>query len=86
MHKLYEAALERARQIKLDRDKLYGESWFNTTLDYLVTAAQHKLARVQRTEGDGKRVDDLLDAINYTAFAVARIIAVEAWERKDDGE
>lgn len=58
----------------------YGEpSWSLMSVDDMIGGAKYKLerARVTRSKSLNKSIDDILDALNYCAFIVARLKRLE---------
>jgi len=71
-------AFELANKIRKERRGTYSDNWALMSLSSLLYAAVYKIERARFTEDEKKRLDDLIDALNYIAFAVARHVEGKA--------
>ena len=62
------------KRIKKSRNKVYQDQWMWMSFDSLLYAAAYKIERARLTKDLDKKLDDLLDAINYLRFAAARVL------------
>ena len=62
------------KRIKKSRNKVYQDQWMWMSFDSLLYAAAYKIERARLTKDLDKKLDDLLDAINYLRFATARVL------------
>jgi len=67
---------ELTKQIKSDRQGLYQDQWVWMSLDSLLYAAIYKAERARLTQDLGKKLDDILDAINYLRFSAAKLLCL----------
>ena len=65
-----------AKGIKADRQGLYEDQWIWMSLDSLLYAAIYKAERARLTQDLGKKLDDILDAINYLRFSAAKLLSL----------
>jgi hypothetical protein len=68
----HQQVLDEAQTIYEERDKERGDLWLDDGRDKMVEMAYDKALRVRRQvrEGLAFNEDDLLDLINYAAFAI----------------
>jgi len=62
------------REVKKQRNRTYQDQWMWMSFDSLLYAAAYKIERARLTKDLDKKLDDLLDAINYLRFAAARVL------------
>lgn len=74
-HEKYLEVLERAKIIRVARQKIYGESWyFDSSIKELLMLVEMKLKRLKvlinnkNLNNVDKQMDSILDMINYAAF------------------
>jgi len=68
-------------QILDSRKGLYQDNWALMTLDSLLSGAMYKCDRARTTFDLDKKLDDVLDAINYLKFVAVRLL--EQLSQKD---
>ena len=62
------------KNVKQSRNVIYQDQWMWMSFDSLLYAATYKIERARLTKDLDKKLDDLLDAINYLRFAAARVL------------
>jgi len=62
------------KNVKQSRNAIYRDQWMWMSFDSLLYAATYKIERARLTKDLDKKLDDLLDAINYLRFAAARVL------------
>jgi len=63
-----------ADRLTTERREIYGDNWAVMNLDSLLSGAMYKVDRARTTFDLLKRLDDVLDAINYLRFSAIRIL------------
>ena len=61
-------------QILESRKAIYQDNWALMSLDALLCGAFYKVNRAMFTNDPNKRLDDVLDAINYLRFVAIRLL------------
>jgi len=64
-------------QILDSRRKIYQDNWGLMSLDALLSGAYYKVNRAMFTFEPNKRLDDVLDAINFLRFVAIRLLENE---------
>ena len=88
----YVHALEAVLKTRLERKKLYGNSWMNDTDEMLLQMIKQKLGRFEalkdNTTSDAyeKVEDTLVDLVNYALFLLQNRIVRENQQRRDREE
>lgn len=67
-------AVELADKILDSRRGIYQDNWALMSLDALLCGAYYKVNRAMYTNEPSKKLDDLLDALNYLRFAIIRLL------------
>ena len=73
----YERAIRKAKEIRLDRKKIYGDSWQEMEDWELLAFIQQKTNRlktfiIDKQENDEKRLDTAIDLVNYSLFMLEK--------------
>lgn len=63
LHKMYLDTLQRAIDIKLDRQKLYGDGWVEASTNVLIDNALYKIHRAKNNKDIDKVLDDILEVL-----------------------
>jgi len=71
---IYERVIKKIKEIKKGRNPIYGDNWALMGLKSLLAAAYYKCDRAVYTEDLDKKLDDVLDALNYLVFAANRLL------------
>lgn len=78
-----EEALRRVDELSYEivgsRKGTYQDNWALMGLNSLLSGAMYKCDRARFTSDPGKRLDDVLDAMNYLRFTAVRLLE----ERRD---
>lgn len=64
-----------ASQILESRKPVYQDNWALMSLDSLLSGAMYKCDRARTTFDLEKKLDDVLDAINYLKFVAVRLLS-----------
>jgi len=72
--KQIEEVLKLCKEIRCSRSSIYGENWRQMSLRGLLYGACYKVERAIFTKDRYKRLDDVLDAINYLLFISVKIL------------
>ncbi|MEM2367016.1 MAG: hypothetical protein QXQ50_02135 [Candidatus Bathyarchaeia archaeon] len=64
-------------QIMDSRKGFYQDNWALMSLDSLLSGAMYKCDRARTTFDLAKKLDDVLDAINYLRFVAVRLLELK---------
>ncbi|MCW1308352.1 MAG: hypothetical protein OH337_04035 [Candidatus Parvarchaeota archaeon] len=75
--KALKRAVKLADEILDSRKDIYQDNWALMSLDALLCGAYYKVNRAMFTSEPSKKLDDLLDALNYLRFAIVRLMEAD---------
>lgn len=70
----FETVFKLCEKIRNKRNITYGGNWVYMSLESLLYGACYKCERARFTSDLNKKLDDVLDAINYLMFVAIRIL------------
>jgi len=74
-----------AYQIIESRKGFYQDNWALMGLDSLLSGAMYKCDRARTTFNLEKKLDDVLDAINYLKFVAIRLLEMKSNKKYFEG-
>ncbi|MEM3692451.1 MAG: hypothetical protein QXI39_00300 [Candidatus Bathyarchaeia archaeon] len=72
--KLMHKVIELADSVLKSRKSIYQDNWLLMDLNALLCGAYYKINRAMFTRDEAKKLDDLLDSLNYLRFVIARLL------------
>ncbi|MHA1589156.1 MAG: hypothetical protein ACTSVA_00940 [Candidatus Njordarchaeales archaeon] len=66
---MYEKVIKKCREILDERRNIYNDQWRFFPVELLLASASYKSWRALMTKEKEKRLDDIVDAVNYLIFS-----------------
>ncbi|MEM2177049.1 MAG: hypothetical protein QXN34_06955 [Archaeoglobaceae archaeon] len=76
-HEALKRVTELADEIISERSSVYQDNWALMSFNSLLYAAAYKIERALYTTESRKKLDDVIDALNYLRFAAIRLLGDE---------
>jgi len=73
LDKRLDEVFDKAKEIASFKSNVYQDLWKRLDTDIIMSAIKLKIERASVCTDREKKIDDLIDVINYTAFLIARL-------------